>query len=104
MKIKQTLVREEENKPFTEYAIELRRGNDCWTIYRKYKAFCSLNTALHAVLPGVELSEVAHVVSPQEFTKKSLPIEERRRALEKYMQDLSSNPLVTGTTAWREFI
>jgi hypothetical protein len=84
--------------------IELRRGSESWTIYRKYKAFCNLNCALHAVLPGVELSDVSHIVSPQEFAKKSLAIEERRRALEKYMQDLSSNPLVTATSAWREFI
>jgi hypothetical protein len=53
VKIKQTLIREEQSKPFTEYVIELRRGGECWTVYRKYKAFCDLNTSLRATLPGV---------------------------------------------------
>lgn len=56
LKIKQTLIREEQSKPFTEYVIELKRGNKCWTVYRKYKAFCDLNSVLRAILPGVELS------------------------------------------------
>ena len=46
-----------------------------WKIYRKYKAFCDLNSALKAALPGVELSDVSYIVNPQEISKKSLVIE-----------------------------
>ncbi len=48
---------------------------------RKYKAFCDLNAGLRASLPGVELSEVSYIVNPQEISKKSLVIEERRKIL-----------------------
>lgn len=33
-----------------------------------------------------------------------MAIEERRRTLEKYMIDLSSNQLVTATSVWKDFI
>jgi hypothetical protein len=80
------------------------KHNETWTIHRKYKAFCELHSALKSALPGVELSEVSYIVNPQEGTKKSLVIEERRKNLEKYLGDLSSNYLVANTLIWKEFI
>jgi len=47
---------------------------------------------------------VSYIVNPQEGNKKSLVIEERRKNLEKYLIDLSSNPLVANTLIWKEFI
>ena len=50
-------MREVESKaPFTEYVIDIKRGNKKWTINRKYKALCDLHATLKANLPGVELS------------------------------------------------
>lgn len=39
IQIKQTLVKESDSKPYTEYVIEVTRAqsNDMWTINRKYK-------------------------------------------------------------------
>jgi hypothetical protein len=75
IKVKQTLVKESDGKPFTEYLIEVKKGNEIWTINRKYKAFCDLNSALKSALPGVELSDASSTVNPHEVNKKSLVIE-----------------------------
>ena len=41
--ISQTLIKEvEENKPFTEYYIQLALGGRKWTVTRRYKNFCEL--------------------------------------------------------------
>jgi hypothetical protein len=72
--ITQTLVKDQDHKPYTEYVVQLNNQTRTWTIIRKYKAFCDLNHALKAALPGVELSEVSYIVNPQEGSKKSLVI------------------------------
>jgi len=72
--VSQTLVKNENNKPFTEYVIDLKKDKHTWTIHRKFKEICDLNSALKTVLPGVSLSEVSYIVCPQEATKKSLVI------------------------------
>ncbi len=52
----------------------------------------------------MEFSEVSYIVNPQEVSKKSLVIEERRKILEKYMNDLEKNPFVSVTPIWADFI
>ena len=91
-------------KPFTEYVIEAKRGNQRWSVLRRYTAFCELNLSLQAALPGVEMSEVSYVVRPQEASKKSLVIEERRKVLERYLNDLATHPLVANHPLFLEFL
>lgn len=84
--------------------IELDREGKQWTLHRKYKSFCDLHGALKGALPGVELSQASYIVNPQEASKKSMQIEERRKVLEKYMQDLEKNPFVRGSLIWAQFL
>lgn len=44
------------------------------------------------------------MVNPQEASKKSLVIDERRKTLERYLNDLESNPFVSVTPMWADFI
>lgn len=104
IRIRQTLIKDADGKPFTEYVVELEREGKQWTLHRKYKSFCDLHAALKGALPGVELSEASYIVNPQEASKKSMQIEERRKVLEKYMQDLEANPFVRGSLIWSQFL
>jgi hypothetical protein len=65
IRIRQTLIKDSDGKPFTEYVVELSRSGKQWTLHRKYKSFCDLHAALKGALPGVELSEVSYIVNPQ---------------------------------------
>ena len=82
----------------------MHKEGKSWTIHRKYKSLCDFHTQIKAILPGMHLSEYSFIVNPQEGSKKSLLIEERRKILEKYLKDLCSNPHVTQSSLWKEFI
>lgn len=47
---------------------------------------------------------MSYIANPQESTKKALVVEERRKILEKYLNDLAANPFVGRTELWRDFI
>jgi hypothetical protein len=47
------MVRETDNKPYTEYLISVGKGNAKWNLNRRYKTFCELHNSLKVALPGV---------------------------------------------------
>ena len=53
------------------------------------------------MFPGVNLSDFSFIVNPQEGSKKSLLVEERRKMLEKYLKDLCCSPHITQSTVWK---
>lgn len=104
IEVKQTLLKDSESKPYTEYLLEVRKNGKAWNVSRKYKEFCSLHSQLKTLLPGINLSDYSYIVSPQEGSRKCLPVEERRKILEKYMKDLCENPHIAQETVWKDFI
>jgi hypothetical protein len=52
----------------------------------------------------VHLSDAAYVVNPQEGSRKSLLIEERRKMLEKYLRDISQNQMVVKEQVYMAFM
>jgi hypothetical protein len=50
------------------------------------------------------LSDAAYVVNPQEGSRKSLLIEERRKMLEKYLRDISQNQMVVKEQVYMAFM
>ncbi len=56
--IDQTIVRESyDHTPFTEYQIDLQLGGRQWSVSRRYKEFCRLDSQLREKYPGLEFPE-----------------------------------------------
>ncbi|CAI2381191.1 unnamed protein product [Moneuplotes crassus] len=109
--ITQTLIREDENikKPFTMYVIETTLGEENWMIQRKYKEFCSLNEKLVRFFPTVELPESASqffnkCLEDLLKKKRTMVVEQRRKNLEKYLNDLAKIAVIRDSTYFTEFI
>ena len=47
----------DENKPFTEYLIELSQDQKTWSVRRRYKEFCQLDQKLREKFPKIEFPE-----------------------------------------------
>ena len=52
----QTLLKDSDSKPYTEYALQITKGKKSWKIDHKYKSLCELHSQLKAQFPGVGLS------------------------------------------------
>lgn len=83
------MVRESpDNKPYTEYLIEVNYCSNKWTIARKYKNFCELHSNLMTLFPGMKFpdSSLAIINSTTDInsvfqTKRPTVIEDRRKGL-----------------------
>lgn len=78
-----------DNKPFTEYLIQLSYQNVKWNVARKFKQFCDLHQILMNNFPGIKFPEssCAIINSSTDFNnifyaKRPTVIEERRKALQ----------------------
>jgi hypothetical protein len=104
--VSQTLVRElPDQKPFTEYLISVTYGGKSWTINRRYKMFCNLHSALQSQLPHVELPDTGNLFfQPTSLFSRQRPLDERRRAFQQYLSDLSMIPVVRDSATFRRFL
>lgn len=110
--INQTMVKESvDNKPFTEYLIQVTLNNNKWTIARKYKNFCELHQQLYASFPHIKFPEsVATVMNSTTDvnnifnSKRPTVIEERRKALQQFLRDLSKIECVRQCKQFKNFL
>jgi len=108
--ITQTLIKEEsENKPFTEYVIQVNFNNKTWNVSRKYRMFCELDEKLKKEYPNVRFPDssahfasksMAEIMQP----RKGTFIEERRKTLQQYLIDLSFIPLIKESITFKQFV
>ncbi|KAL4442538.1 hypothetical protein ABPG74_006940 [Tetrahymena malaccensis] len=110
--INQTMVRESpDNKPYTEYLIQLSYQNIKWEVARKYKNFCELHQQLMSTFPGLKFpdSSLAIINSSTDinnvfYSKRPTVIEDRRKALQQYVRDLAKMDLVRNSKPYKNFL
>jgi len=113
VQITQTMIKEcpETGKAFTEYLLQIKYARGFWKISRTYREFCELNQQLIQTFPGVKMPASANQilgfgvnVSSLVSTKKRTLLEDRRVALEEYINDLLRIPQVAASGLLREFL
>lgn len=110
--IQQTRVRESiDNKPFTEYVIELSYQEMKWSVSRKYKNFCELHTSLTQACPNIKFPESSKAIINSSTdinnivnSKRPTVIDERRKALQQYIRDLARIDLVRNSKPFKNFL
>lgn len=113
VKITQTMIKEcpDTGRAFTEYLMHIKYSKSLWKISRTYKEFCELNHNLVRAFPTIKLPDSAnHIlgfggnVSSLISSKKKAILEDRRTALEEYLNDLFKIPQIASSQALREFL
>lgn len=113
VKITQTMIKEcpDTGRAFTEYLMHIKYARNWWKISRTYKEFCELNHNLVKSFPTIKLPDSAnHIlgfggnVSSLLSSKKKAILEDRRTALEEYLNDLFRIPQIATCPALREFL
>jgi len=110
--INQTMVKENADaKPYTEYLIQVAYNGIKWSVSRKYKAFCELHQSLNTQFPSLKFPESAFTIlgafnnlSYVSNTKRPTVIEERRKALQQYLRDLSKLDIVRNSNPFKKFL
>lgn len=113
VKITQTMIKEcpETSRAFTEYLMHIKYSKCLWNITRTYKEFCELNHNLTKTFPTVKLPESVNYitgftnnVSSVLSSKKRALLEDRRLALEEYLNDLFKIPQIANSQVFKEFL
>lgn len=108
-----TLVKEEpvSGKVYTEYIIEIRNSENKKTLTKRYKDFVTLHHSLLEMFPGIEFPSSASQilgfnpsVTSWMATKRRTVIEDRRQALEDYINELINMPEVGNCQVLVDFL
>ena len=110
--IAQTLIKEgSDHKPFIEYLIYCKKGQQKWLVSRKYKNFCELHQLLLGMFPGYPFpsSSKALINSFNDFNtlqdlRKPKIVDERKLMLESYLQELVRSPEICGCLPFKQFV
>lgn len=112
VKIAQTKVSQDKitGKSFTEYMMQVRFEGYYWNTTRSYREFTELNHALVQAYPNLRLPSSGNQIlgfGGQVSTltsKKTSIMENRREALEEYLNELLRTPQVVSSPILREFL
>lgn len=110
--IAQTLIKEgPDHKPFIEYLIYCKKGQQKWLVSRKYKNFCELHQILIGLFPGFQFpnSSKALINTFNDFNnlqdlRKPKIVDERKLMLESYLQDISKNLDIFNCLSFKQFV
>jgi hypothetical protein len=110
--INQTMVKENsDSKPYTEYLIQISYNGIKWSVSRKYKMFCELHQSLNTHFPSLKFPESAFTIlgafnniNYMSNSKRPTVIEERRKALQQYLRDLSKIDIVRNSSPFKKFL
>ena len=110
--IAQTLIKEgSDHKPFIEYLIYCKKGQQKWLVSRKYKNFCELHQILIGMFPGFQFpnSSKALINSFNDFNslqdlRKPRIIDERKMMLESYLQDITKSSEILNCLPFKQFV
>jgi hypothetical protein len=93
----------ETSKVYSEYVIEMRKDEAKWALTRKYKEFVELHQNLIHQFPNIEFpSSTSQIlgftpnISAWISSKRRTVIEDRRKALEMYLNELLGMPELAG--------
>jgi len=81
------------NSEYTAYIVEVRLGNDTWTVSRRFNEFDTLYTKVKAAFPKFKFDDFP----TKELFKKNSPalIEERRNKFNQFLKTLINDPAST---------
>lgn len=110
--IAQTLIKEgTDHKPFIEYLIYCKKGQQKWLVSRKYKNFCDLHQLLMGMFPGIQFPSSSKILinSFNDFTslqdlRKPKIIDERKIILEAYLQEICQYSEVLNCLPFKQFV
>ena len=110
--INQTMVKESsDNKPYTEYLIQVSCNGNKWSVSRKYKMFCELHQTLTSAFPNLKFPDsnftgLSSFMSASQNTTSKRPtvIEERRKALQQYLRDMAKIDVIRNNQTFRKFL
>ena len=106
--IGQTMVRDSVNqKSYTEYQLNITCRNKNWSVNRPYKMFFSLHSSLQQNFPNLKLPESSNLnlKANSIFSRdRPLVLEDRRRGLEQYINDLANISQIRNSPIFQIFI
>lgn len=107
--INQTIVKESaDSRPYTEYLIQVTHKGKRWSVSRKYKEFCELHQRLNAEYPSTKFPDSSYIVlggiGNLSSSKRPTVIEDRRKALQQYLKDLSMMEKIANSTYFLQFL
>lgn len=107
--INQTIVKESsDSRPYTEYLIQMSHKGRRWAVSRKYKEFCELHQRLCAEYPSTKFPDSSYVILGVINTlsngKRPTVIEDRRKALQQYLRDLSQMEKIATSQYYQQFL
>ena len=113
VQITQTMIKEcpDTGKAFTEYLMQVKYARGLWKITRTYREFCELNQQLVHTFPSIKLPASSNQilgfagnVSSYVSSKKKTVLEDRRAALQEYINDLFKIPQISASSILKEFL
>lgn len=99
--ISKTSIKEQENRPFTEYIISVSSNGKSLSVPRKYKMFCNLHQSIQQQFPHLDLPELFSIGSAPSKLKL---VEERRKTFENYLVQLSQISAVKESSTFKRFV
>jgi hypothetical protein len=104
--VSQTLIKEGD-KPYAEYIVSITYRGKSWNVARRYKTFCDLHSALRQHYPNIELpdsSQIFNQTGSLFAAKRPVGLDQRRKAFQQYLMDLSAIPIIRESQVFRKFL
>lgn len=107
-----------DNRQYTEYVVQINFNDKTWVVSQKYKAFCILHEKLINQYPNIKFPQSSFQFSSKslnDYGKKSSNnlgpsnsssslIEDRRKILQQYLQDLALIPAIKESPHLKQFL
>ena len=103
IQITHTVVKDNEERPYTEYQLFVSDGETTWQIARRYKMFCNLHSSLQQMFPHIQLPDASALFSFG-LGKRPMVLEERKKLFQNYLGALARIPVVRESSVFRDFI
>lgn len=108
--VHQIVVRDDvpNQKPFTEYVINVNYKGRAWTISKRFKDLATLHSMIQREFPNVELPDSTNLFATQSgslFSNKPvLSLEDRRKANQDYLSGLANITCIKNSGMFKKFI
>lgn len=113
--IQHTMIKEDpiDSRTYTEYVVQISFNDKTWSVAQKYKQFFALHEKLINQYPNIKFPQSSFQFSQKtlnDFKGKtssnpgSVMIEDRRKVLQQYLQDLALIPAIKESPHLKEFL
>ena len=106
-----SIIDDNNNKPYTQYTLDVSYNHHTYKIYRSYKEFCDLHHSIVRTYTNIKLPSSCNNIigfnnniSSSINKKHSNILEERKQALEDYLNELFNIPVLSNSHLLLSFI